>query len=102
MQGLPMSYGLALAGILFVLGLAGLVVRRNMLFMLMCLEIMLNAAGLAFIVAGAHHNQADGQTMFILIIAYAGAEASVGLGLLIQLFNRTKDVDIAAASEMNG
>lgn len=102
MQALPMEYGLALAGILFVLGLAGLVVRRNMLFMLMCLEIMLNAAGLAFIVAGSHYVKADGQSMFILIIAYAGAEASVGLGLLIQLFNRTNDVDVTAASELNG
>lgn len=102
MQGLPMGYGLALAAILFTLGLAGLVVRRNMLFMLMCLEIMLNAAGLAFIVAGSHQGSAEGQSMFILIIAYAGAEASVGLGLLIQLFNRTRDVDVTAASEMNG
>lgn len=97
-----MGYGLALAGILFVLGLAGLVVRRNMLFMLMCLEIMLNAAGLAFIVAGSRYGMADGQAMFILIITYAGAEASVGLGLLIQLFNHTRGVDVSTASELNG
>ncbi len=64
MSGIPMEHGLLLAAILFVLGLAGLMTRRNMLFVLMSLEIMMNAAGLAFIVGGTHWHQADGQVMF--------------------------------------
>ncbi|HLQ86699.1 MAG TPA: NADH-quinone oxidoreductase subunit NuoK [Salinisphaeraceae bacterium] len=102
MQGLPIEVGMLLAAILFALGLIGLVTRRNMLFMLMCLEIMLNAAGLAFIVAGQAWGQPDGQIMFMLVLALAAAEASIGLGLLLQLHHRFKTVDIDAASEMSG
>ena len=102
MHGLPIEHGMALAAILFSLSLFGLVIRRNMLFLLMCLEIMLNSAGLAFIVAGQSLGQPDGQIMFILVITLAAAEASIGLGLLLQLYHRHKTVDIDAASEMKG
>ena len=61
------EYGLLLASVLFTLGLIGVLVRRNIIFMLVCVEIMLNAAGLAFIVAGSKWTQADGQVMFIFI-----------------------------------
>jgi NADH-quinone oxidoreductase subunit K len=91
-----------LAAILFALGLAGLMSRRNMIFVLMSLEIMLNAAGLAFIVAGAGWGQAEGQAMFLLVITLAAAEASVGLALLIQLHRRFKSLDIDAVSRMRG
>ncbi|RKR07446.1 NADH dehydrogenase subunit K [Kushneria sinocarnis] len=102
MNGLPVEHGMALAAILFVLGLVGMLVRRNTLFILMSLEIMMNAAGLAFIVAGQHWEQPDGQIMFIMIITLAAAEASIGLGLLIQLQRRFRTLDVDAASEMNG
>lgn len=97
-----MSHGLMLAAVLFSLGLAGLMFRRNMLFILMSLEIMLNAAGLAFIVAGSAWGQPEGQAMFLLVITLAAAEASVGLALLIQLHKRFKTLDIDAASRMRG
>jgi NADH-quinone oxidoreductase subunit K len=100
--GIPMEHGLALAAILFALGLAGLMFRRNMLFVLMSLEVMLNAAGLAFIVAGTAWGQPDGQVMFLLIITLAAAEASVGLALLIQLFQRFGELDLDKASRMHG
>lgn len=102
MSGVPMEHGLVLAAILFALGLAGLMFRRNMLFMLMSLEVMLNAAGLAFIVAGTAWEQPEGQVMFLLIITLAAAEASVGLALLIQLSQRFKTLDTDAASRMRG
>jgi NADH-quinone oxidoreductase subunit K len=79
-----MQHGLLLAGILFALGLAGLLVRRNLIFTLMSIEVMLNAAGLAFVVAGSRWAQPDGQVMFIFILATAAAEVSVGLALLLQ------------------
>jgi NADH-quinone oxidoreductase subunit K len=97
-----MEHGLVLAAILFALGLAGLMFRRNMIFVLMSLEIMLNAAGLAFIVAGAGWQQPEGQAMYLLVITLAAAEASVGLALLIQLHHRFKTLDIDAASRMRG
>lgn len=99
---IPLEHGLALAGVLFCLGLAGLMVRRNILFVLMSLEIMMNAAGLAFIVAGSRWAQADGQVMFILVITLAAAEAAVGLAMLLQLYRRFHTLDIDAASEMHG
>lgn len=102
MTGVPMSHGLILAAVLFSLGLAGLMFRRNMLFVLMSLEIMLNSAGLAFIVAGTAWGQPEGQAMFLLVITLAAAEASVGLALLIQLHKRFKTLDIDAASKMRG
>lgn len=102
MTGIPMEHGLVLASLLFALGLGGLMVRRNMLFVLMSLEVMLNAAGLAFIVAGTAWVQPEGQVMFMLVITLAAAEASVGLALLLQLYRRFKTLDIDAASQMHG
>ncbi len=100
--GIPMEHGLALAGVLFSLGLLGLLVRRNILFMLMSLEIMLNSAALAFVVAGSRWQQPDGQIMFMLIITLAACEACVGLALLLQLYRRFNSLDVDTASEMRG
>lgn len=97
-----MEHGLALAAILFALGLIGLIVRRNILFVLMSLEVMMNAAALAFVVAGSRWGQADGQIMFILILSLAASEASVGLAVVFQLYRRYHTLDIDAASEMRG
>ncbi len=97
-----MRHGLLLAGILFALGLVGVLVRRNILFVLLSIEIMLNAAGLAFVVAGSRWIQPDGQVMFIFILTMAAAEVSVGLALLLQLYHRFKSLDIDAASRMRG
>ena len=69
MASVPLSHGLILAGILFLLGFCGVLVRRNIIFILFCIEIMLNAAGLAFIVAGSNWQSADGQVMFIFILS---------------------------------
>ncbi|WP_110669399.1 NADH-quinone oxidoreductase subunit NuoK [Salinicola halophilus] len=102
MNGVPMEHGLILAAILFVMGLVGLMTRRNMIFVLMSLEIMMNAAGLAFIVGGTHWQQPDGQVMFLMVITLAAAEASVGLALLMQLYRRFKTLDIDAASRLRG
>jgi NADH-quinone oxidoreductase subunit K len=97
-----MEHGLLLAAILFATGLAGVLMRRNILFILMSIEIMLNAAGLAFIVAGSRWGQPDGQVMFIFILSMAAAEVSVGLALLLRLYHNVKSLDADAASRMRG
>lgn len=102
MAEIPMEHGLIVAGLLFATGMVGVIVRRNIFFILLSIEMMLNAAGLAFVVAGARWAQADGQVMFIFILAMAAAEVSVGLALVLQLYNRFKTVDVDAASEMRG
>jgi NADH-quinone oxidoreductase subunit K len=70
--------------------------------MLMSIEIMLNAAGLAFIVAGARWGQPDGQVMFIFILALAAAEVSIGLALILRLYQQFKTMDVDAAHELQG
>lgn len=102
MNGIPTESGLILAGVLFVLGLIGVLTRRNIIFMLMSVEIMLNAAGLAFIVAGSKWAQPDGQVMFIFIITMAAAEVSVGLALILQIYHTAKTLDSDAISELKG
>jgi NADH-quinone oxidoreductase subunit K len=91
-----------LAGILFSLGLVSLLVRRNLIFVLMSLEVMLNAAGLAFVVAGSRWHQADGQVVFLFILAMAAAEVSVGLALVVQIYRRFKSLDVDELSGMRG
>jgi NADH-quinone oxidoreductase subunit K len=102
LNGVPMEHGLVLAGMLFVVGLAGVLVRRNLLFVLMSIEIMMNATALAFVIAGARWLQPDGQIMFILILTLAASEAAIGLAIVIQLYRRYQSLDIDAASEMRG
>lgn len=102
MNGIPMAYGLSLSAVLFALGLVGVLVRRNLIFILMSLEIMFNAAGLAFVVAGSRWGQADGQIMFLLILTLAAAEVGVGLGLVMQVFHRFRTLDADAVDEMKG
>ena len=102
MSQVPAEYALILAAILFALGLAGLLVRRNILFILISIEIMLNAAGLAFVAAGSRWAQPDGQVMFLFILATSGAEVSVGLALVLQLYRHFRTLDIDAASNMKG
>jgi len=97
-----MRDGLILAGILFSLGVTGLLVRRNLILVLMSLEVMLNAAGLAFVVAGARWQQADGQIVFLFILAMAAAEVAIGLALVLQLYHEFKSLDADALSEMRG
>ncbi len=98
----PMEHGLFLAAVLFTLGLAGILLRRNIVFILLSIEIMLNAAGLAFVVAGSRWGQPDGQIMFIFILAVAAAEVSVGLALVLLLHHGWQGLDADAASEMRG
>ncbi|WP_264480694.1 NADH-quinone oxidoreductase subunit NuoK [Psychrobacter sp. I-STPA6b] len=100
--GIPMGHGLALAGILFAIGLCGVMVRRNFLFMLMSLEIMMNAAALAFVVAGSRWASPDGQVMFIFILTLAAAEASIGLAILLQFYHKRGHLDVDSANEMKG
>jgi NADH-quinone oxidoreductase subunit K len=96
------DHALLIAVVLFALGMLGVLVRRNLLFILMSLEIMLNAAGLAFVAAGARWAQADGQIMFILIITLAAAEVAIALALVLQVYRRFQSLDADAVSGMRG
>lgn len=96
------SDALILAAVLFSLGLVGLLVRRNIIYVLMSIEIMMNAAGLAFVSAGASWGQPDGQVMFVFILTLAAAEVSVGLGLVLLMYDRFRTMDVDALNSMRG
>jgi NADH-quinone oxidoreductase subunit K len=98
----PTPQVLLLAGVLFLLGLIGLMARRNIIFMLLSLEIMLNAAGLAFVAAGFHWGRPDGQIMFLFILAMTAAEVSVGLAIVLQLHHRIHTLDADQAATLRG
>lgn len=99
---IPYEHAMILAAVLFSLGLIGVLVRRNLLFILVSIEIMLNAAGLAFVAAGARWSQPDGQVMFFFILTMAAAEVAVGLAFVLALSHRLKTLDTDAASRMRG
>lgn len=98
---ISLEYQLLIAGILFSIGLTGLLVRRNFLFMLMSIEIMMNSAGLAFIMTGAHYHQADGQVMFLFILAVAAAEVSIALALVMLMHRHYKTLDTKTLNTLN-
>jgi NADH-quinone oxidoreductase subunit K len=97
-----MQHALLLAAILLVLGMIGILVRRNLIFILMSIEIMFNAAGLAFVAAGTRWGPPDGQIMFIFILSVAAAEVSVGLALLLLMHRRFDTLDADRVSTMQG
>jgi len=100
MPSLNANMVLIVATLLFVLGLIGVLTRKNIIFMLISVEVMLNAAGLAFIAAGSKWQQPDGQVMFLFILAMAAAEVSVGLALVLQIYHQHKTMDVEDLREL--
>lgn len=95
-------HALFLAALLFTLGLVGVLVRRNIIFILLSIEIMLNAVALAFIAAGAKWHQAEGQVMYLFILTMAAAEVAVGLALALQIHAQTRTLDVDLLRELKG
>jgi NADH-quinone oxidoreductase subunit K len=98
----PYSHILILAGIIFLLGAACTVARRNLIMILVGVEIMLNAAALAFIAASLRWHQFDGQAFVVFIFVVASAEVAVGLALIVQIQRRTKSVLADDYSRLKG
>lgn len=90
---IPISHVLILSGILFSIGLFGILVRRNVLLILLSVELMLNAANLALIAGSSLHGNADGQVTAFFVMVVAAAEVAVGLSLAVLLFRRKESVD---------
>lgn len=93
MTSIPTNHALMLAAILFLIGTVGVLARRNLVFVLMSVEIMLSAAGLAFVAAGSKWHQPDGQAVFIFILVTAAAEVAVGLSLILRIYHSFRSVD---------
>ena len=93
MDGIPLTYPLTLSALLFAIGVAGVLVRRNAIVLFMCVELMLNAVNLAF-VALSPYAGVQGQVFVFFVIAVAAAEAAVGLAIMIALFRHRETVDV--------
>ncbi len=89
----PVEHYLILATIMFVCGIVGVLFRRNLLLVLMSIEVMLNAVNLVFVAASRMLNNLDGQVMVFFIITVAACEAAVGLAMVIALYRRWGTVD---------
>jgi NADH-quinone oxidoreductase subunit K len=97
-MSLPGSWYLALAAILFGIGAVGLLVRRNVLVMFMCVELMLNAVNLTFVTFARMLNDIAGQTVVFFVLVVAAAEVVVGLAIIVSIFRRRKG---ATADDLN-
>lgn len=93
---------LMLSGTMFTIGLVGVVLRRNMITVLMCIELMLNAVNINFVAFAQRFSSLDGQIFPIFIITVAAGEAAVGLAIIIQLNRLKKSVNVDDAAELNG
>ena len=102
MASVSLAAVLILAAVLFLIGFIGLLTRRNLIVALASIEIMLNAAGLAFVAGGARWGRADGQVMFLFILTMAAAEVAVGLALAIRFRTVLGALDVDKADEMKG
>ena len=90
----PLSHCIALSAILFTVGVAGFLFRRNIITIFMCIELMLNAVNLAFVAFSRYRGNADGQIFVFFVIVVAAAEAAVGLALIIALYRNRADLGI--------
>ena len=93
-MALPPDYFLVVSGVLFALGVIGVLLRRGVITILMSIEIMLNAANLAFITFARQFDHAEGQIYVFFIITLAAAEAAVGLAIVIALFRLRESIDV--------
>lgn len=97
----PRPY-LTVAVLLFLLGMAGFIMRRNMLVLFLAVELMLNGAGLALLTFARMHVDMDGQALFFLMLALAAAESAVGLALVIAIYRVKHKLDADAMNELKG
>jgi len=98
----PYEYYIALSGLLMVLGLIGVIVRRNIIAMLISTELMLNAVNIAFVAFDMKLHDVAGQVFVFFILTIAAAEAAVGLGLIMAIYRMKKDVDVEKITELRG
>lgn len=101
MNAVPhLSWYLALSAVLFTIGVAGVIIKRNVLSMFMCIELMLNAVNLTFVAFSSYFRDVTGQLFVFIVMTVAAAEAAVGLGIIIAIFRNRESLDVDDASIM--
>jgi NADH-quinone oxidoreductase subunit K len=99
---IPLSWYLILSAVLFVIGVVGVLVRRNALIIFMSIELMLNAANLAFVAFSRHLNSLDGQVFVFFVMTVAAAEVAVGLAIIVNVFRLKETVYVDEINLMKG
>jgi len=99
---IPLAHILAVSAILFILGVAGFLIRRNLITIFMCIELMLNAVNLAFVAFARQRGNLDGQLFVFFVIVVAAAEATVGLAIIVALYRNRQTLAIDEVDSMKG
>jgi NADH-quinone oxidoreductase subunit K len=98
----PVNYYIVLSAILFTIGVVGVLIRRNSLIIFMSIELMLNAANLAFVAFSNVIRSFSGQIFVFFVIAVAAAEVAVGLALIVEIFKSKRSIDVDQMSSLKG
>ena len=93
-NGVPETFYLTLSAMLFAIGVAGFMIRRNIITVFMCIELMLNAVNLSFITFAHQHKQVSGQLFAFFVMVVAAAEAAVGLAIILTVFKNRSTLNI--------
>jgi NADH-quinone oxidoreductase subunit K len=99
---MAIGWYLAVSAIIFSIGAAGVMARRNPLVILLCLELMLNGANLALVAFARLHGGEDGQVFALIVMVVAACEVTVGLGLIVAIYRRRLPIDVDELSELHG
>lgn len=95
---IPLAWYLALSAVLFTIGMAGVIMKRNVISMFMCIELMLNAVNLTFVAFSSYFRDVSGQLFVFIVMTVAASEAAVGLGIIIAVFRNRESLDVDDAS----
>ncbi len=99
---LPVTYYIGLSAVLFIMGTLGVLIRRNLIVIFMSVELMLNAANLAFVAFARYYQEMSGQVFVFFVMAVAAAEVAVGLSLIVAIYRARRTVNVDDLSEMKG
>lgn len=97
----PVSFYLTLGAIMFTIGVVGVIIRRNMIVVFMCIELMLNAVNITFVALSRSTGNFDGQIGVFFVMVVAAAEAAVGLAIIISVFRSTKSIETSEVAELS-
>ena len=102
LQVMPINYYISFCSILFIIGVIGVLIKRNALVIFMSVELMLNAINLLLAAFSVYHNNAAGQIMVIFIMVVAAAEVAVGLSILVVTYRNTNSIDMNLLNQLKG
>ena len=99
---MPLTWYLIVSALIFCIGAGGVLTRRNPLVILLCIELMLNAANLALVGFSRMHGNMDGQIFALIVMVVAACEVAIGLGLIVALYRRRLPIDVDELTELQG